>query len=459
MSISQLSTQCRDLFSLYYGLAVPKSMQPGLIETQLITLNRWVYYDAPTFEGRRLIDWRIGQGSKLYSEIMEVLERLAKALNSKVNDLRTENPEQLTPRESPQQSIGDILDDLMESMRSIHRYHAMRQPVHAFGYVEYDEHTGDNLMSKFKTSMLSSLHKMFKGTSEEMISRLHTTMYLRHQHFCLLKAKLGAAHDPELIDGSAPMSPPPTPERPSGVKRLRNRSSSRRRASRKVHRGDRVRKSPTRMASAALAVMTTRSSTNQPPQTEKQISEQLLSKPDVSSVGRFPSRPKMSPGCSEMYCPYCCRSYPAQEFTEENWPRHVTRDLMPFVCVMQSCPMPNAMFESYEEWTRHMEQHHSPKAWICRKHTPVIHFKDKEAFKSHMIGSHGAHFITGYDAIQPLPPTLLPFQPLKRCPLCDHYDSEHDGESVHEHIARHLISLSLMSLPKDFLRPRTASYS
>lgn len=117
------------------------------------------------------------------------------------------------------------------------------------------------------------------------------------------------------------------------------------------------------------------------------------------------------------------------------------------------------MFESYEEWTFHMEQHHSQKAWICRRHTLAIHFEEKEAFKSHMISSHGAHHITTYYAIKPLEPTLLPFEPLEHCPLCDEYDSPHGSETVNEHIARHLVSLAQTSLPEDFLRPRKADGS
>ncbi|KAL7807187.1 hypothetical protein V8C44DRAFT_337912 [Trichoderma aethiopicum] len=396
-SIADLSTQCQDLFRLYYGLTVSNTMRPDLIEAQSITLNRWVYYDAPIFKGRGLIDWRLGEGSHLYCEMMEVLQRLATALNSQVKNLRSESPEQLTRRGHSQQSINDILEDLMESTRSIRRYCAMKQPVHAFGYVEYDKDTGESLMGKFETETLFRLHKLFKGTSKEIMARLYKTMCLRHQHFCLLKATLGATLDAEHMDG--------------------------------------------------------------PAQSKKQVSEQQLSKSGVLSNLNLPNCPKMPPGCSEIHCPYCCRSYPVDEYNDENWPRHIVRDLMPFVCVMEPCPSPNAMFESYENWTFHMEQHHSQKAWICRRHTPAMHFKEKEAFKSHMISSHGAHHIMAYDAIKPIPPTLLPFEPLERCPLCDEYDSAQECESVNEHIARHLVSLSLMSLPEDFLRPRKANCS
>lgn len=257
-SIADLSTQCQELFSLYYGLSVSNTMRPALTEAQSITFNRWVYYDAPIFQGRGLIDWRLGEGSDLYCEMVEVLQRLATALNSQVRDLRSKGLGQLTRRGHTQQSINEILVDLMESTRSIRRYCAMRQPVHALGYVKYDKDTGESIMGRFKTETLFRLHKMFRGTSKEIIARLHKTMCLRHQHFCLLKAKLGATLDAKPMDGST--------------------------------------------------------------QTEKHVSEQQLSKSGVLSAWELPSCPKMPPGCSEIYCPYCCRSYPAEEYSGENWP-------------------------------------------------------------------------------------------------------------------------------------------
>ncbi|PTB71322.1 hypothetical protein M440DRAFT_1473639 [Trichoderma longibrachiatum ATCC 18648] len=190
-----------------------------------------------------------------------------------------------------------------------------------------------------------------------------------------------------------------------------------RRASQQSQRPGKVHKGPAQTVPRSWTAMITRPSTNQLPQTET---------PDYLHET-------------------------ANEFTEEKWPRHIVRDLMPFICVMESCPIPNAMFDSFEEWTQHMEQHHRQSGWVCRCGGNTFYFHDEGEYMRHMVYSHGVDPVEDWEALTEDNAELLPFRPLERCPFCDYYDNTVGCEDVNEHIARHLLSLAQLSLPEDFL--------
>ncbi|KAL6872222.1 hypothetical protein HDV57DRAFT_505988 [Trichoderma longibrachiatum] len=450
MSVSDLSAQCKDLFRQCRLLAKLDLSQAGLIENQSLIFNLWVYYDSPVFEKRGMIDWRIGTGHVLHSEVTGLLERLARALNQKVNDLRSGYMEQLTLiGEAPQgTSIDGTLNKLTRAAQAIDRYHELRQPLHAFKYVEYDSRTGENLMLQFGASVQTYLDETLNNVSQEIKNRLYTTICLRHQHFCLLKAKLHTTVRHQSNGEPAVSSSQPTTKTPHLMGNLSKKRA--RRASQQSQRPGKVHKGPAQTVPRSWTAMITRPSTNQLPQTEtpdylhETASTMLL-------TADLPPRLDIPHGCTENHCPYCCRTYPTDEFTEEKWPRHIVRDLMPFICVMESCPIPNAMFDSFEEWTQHMEQHHRQSGWVCRCGGNTFYFHDEGEYMRHMVYSHGVDPVEDWEALTEDNAELLPFRPLERCPFCDYYDNTVGCEDVNEHIARHLLSLAQLSLPEDFL--------
>jgi hypothetical protein len=120
---------------------------------------------------------------------------------------------------------------------------------------------------------------------------------------------------------------------------------------------------------------------------------------------------------------------------------------MPFVCVYEICPTPNAMFDSYDQWMKHIERYHMGGGWKCHRHHFSVCFANKDDFRQHLIDSHGASPIGDSEFNYWYPPC----QPLRSCPFCTQYDHEHISEDLHEHIARHLLFLSQVSLPGDFV--------
>ncbi|EGR44323.1 uncharacterized protein TRIREDRAFT_112386 [Trichoderma reesei QM6a] len=176
--------------------------------------------------------------------------------------------------------------------------------------------------------------------------------------------------------------------------------------------------------------------------------------------GKIPKRPAQTVPCSwtaptagpsTSQVPQIEGTYPIIEFTEENWRLHIIRDLMPFICVMESCPIPNAMFNSSEDWTQHMEEHHREGGWVCRCEDNTFYFHDEDEYMRHMVHDHDADPVEDFEALTEDNAEPLPFRPLESCPFCDHYDNTSGSEGVNEHIFQHLFSFSQLSLPEDFL--------
>ncbi|KAL6872223.1 hypothetical protein HDV57DRAFT_505991 [Trichoderma longibrachiatum] len=162
------------------------------------------------------------------------------------------------------------------------------------------------------------------------------------------------------------------------------------------------------------------------------------------STADLPPRPS---SCTQMECPYCFEVCQPEDLTRENWPGHVMQDLMPFVCVYECCPTPNAMYDSYDKWMKHTERYHMGGGWKCHRHPFAMPFENKEDFRQHIIDSHGASPMGDSEFAENYPPC----QPLRSCLFCTQYDDEHISEDLHEHIARHLLLLSQVSLPGDFV--------
>ncbi|KAH6981610.1 hypothetical protein BKA56DRAFT_731124 [Ilyonectria sp. MPI-CAGE-AT-0026] len=157
-----------------------------------------------------------------------------------------------------------------------------------------------------------------------------------------------------------------------------------------------------------------------------------LLKSDVQAIG-------------EITCPYCLYALPAQEmFDERKWHNHVKNDLDPYVCLFEDCDQPDLIYNHSDEWLNHLHQH--AKVWRCSSHRELGSFSTREEYIIHMRVAH----------ITKLSDTQLRFLANRNtrktgklfptCPLCGQDETEVDGR-VEDHIAGHLRSLALKSLP------------
>ncbi|KAI5460636.1 hypothetical protein BGZ63DRAFT_425133 [Mariannaea sp. PMI_226] len=170
---------------------------------------------------------------------------------------------------------------------------------------------------------------------------------------------------------------------------------------------------------------------------------------------QYPPIPKGHTKCS------ICADPNLSGWTESGWKLHVLQDLEPYLCISEECLDPPKFFPSSAEWMDHMQTRHTmdwakrihTERWYCHLCTEV-EFDDKAALLTHLQAKHGDKL------------TLSQIQGRTRrnrriamredafaCPLCNHvpdsileYVPEKPYKRLAQHVARHLKSLSFLSL-------------
>ena len=131
------------------------------------------------------------------------------------------------------------------------------------------------------------------------------------------------------------------------------------------------------------------------------------------------------------------------------------KDLEPYICMFEECAEPYTLFATTDAWLSHMQWEHTLQ-WRCNApgHPPQYFAKEQD-FDDHLRSSHAGTFTESQlpllkrRSAQPAPKTFL------SCPLCGHPPAESpDGiisgtclEELPNHIAAHLQSIAVMSLP------------
>lgn len=112
------------------------------------------------------------------------------------------------------------------------------------------------------------------------------------------------------------------------------------------------------------------------------------------------------------------------------------------------------MYESHAAWISHMETDHARRGWSCmdQSHDSIQYFEEEQSFRRHIIEHHCSdvtedeladHTKYCYGS--------LPSSPLfESCPFCNEYTDD-ASVGLDEHITLHLLYLSQVSIPGDFL--------
>jgi hypothetical protein len=181
-------------------------------------------------------------------------------------------------------------------------------------------------------------------------------------------------------------------------------------------------------------------------------SSQLVVSPVISNNENIPPPPKLSDGIMESECPYCHWALPARQFKGKRWRIHIEQDLQPYMCLYEECFNPPILFDSVGEWILHTNEEHSSE-WICLMHKdgagqlPI--FDRKQSLEEHLKAVHGRPSLSESQLktlmrrrTQPGVATLF-----KSCPFCETYNHYDNIKETQEHIAAHLLDLSIMALP------------
>lgn len=128
------------------------------------------------------------------------------------------------------------------------------------------------------------------------------------------------------------------------------------------------------------------------------------------------------------------------------WPTrdHVKKDLDPYVCLFQECNQPDGLYKHIEDWLSHMRQH--SQCWRCSSHRELGSFTTREKYIQHMRYAHDPKL--GESKLHALAKRNARGMPklFSSCPLCGK-DESGIGVRLTDHIAGHLRSLAIKSLP------------
>ncbi|UKZ69384.1 uncharacterized protein TrAtP1_010393 [Trichoderma atroviride] len=410
MSISDLSKECQELFNRRLVSAASAPKERTAIENHLFRFNLWVKFYAAPYDKRDSLDCRLRKAMVPRSLMLDLLRDLLEALNSDSSiiaptsqasaiDGSPQSVGDASSNENPE-TVGDIMIHLLRYTRAIHRSGIMRSLVEVPNHFEYDEKTGENITVKSISSKKAALESTEPAPQASSYSA----------HSC---DNTQRALQANWIRTHGTRTAPPV--------------------------------------QTATAV-----DSNQLPR----MNTILEQKTAENMAANLPRRPKVPVGQTEFECPYCFVVCPVEEYTKENWPRHIIKDLAPFICVQESCPTPDTMYESHEDWISHMETKHAPRGWACydESHDSVQYFEDEQSFRRHAIEHHGGDMTE--DELTNLTKEcecLLPFQPFKSCPFCNEYTDD-ASITLDEHITLHLLYLSQVSIPGDFLEMRSVEF-
>ncbi|KAL2155506.1 hypothetical protein VTH82DRAFT_248 [Thermothelomyces myriococcoides] len=149
----------------------------------------------------------------------------------------------------------------------------------------------------------------------------------------------------------------------------------------------------------------------------------------------------------EVICPYCLHALPCLSISDDRkWKAHVTGDLDAYVCLFDNCNAADELFTHSVDWLRHMREH--TLRWRCNsKSHGLLVFETEDKYLSHMREVHPGSFTEPQLRVlaerngRPVGPMF------ELCPFCGTSRADISIANMEDHIAGHLRSLALMSLP------------
>ncbi|KAF4996327.1 hypothetical protein FGRMN_4578 [Fusarium graminum] len=148
----------------------------------------------------------------------------------------------------------------------------------------------------------------------------------------------------------------------------------------------------------------------------------------------------------EETCPFCLFILSGRDIkSQQKWREHITGDLEAYTCLLETCDEPLQMWTHSESWLKHIKQH--SLQWRCpaKSHRDRC-FMTQEEFQAHLEDDHTKKYSNAEMSLV-MGRSRQSTGPLfTSCPLCGQGAEEVNG-SLEKHIAGHLRSLALKSLP------------
>ncbi|KAH8699354.1 hypothetical protein GQ44DRAFT_832153 [Phaeosphaeriaceae sp. PMI808] len=166
---------------------------------------------------------------------------------------------------------------------------------------------------------------------------------------------------------------------------------------------------------------------------------------------QYPQPPRLKERAITFKCPCCCTPLERKVHGTRRWRKHIVRDLEPYTCILDNCVTPDAFFAEKYQWLQHITDDHShlTSYWECHLCEDSVQLGSEEMFISHIMEQHRRavkeNQIPTFLKVCAKPKILDGMT----CPLCSvgAIDQDESGELLLDHIAEHIHSFALTSLP------------
>lgn len=140
--------------------------------------------------------------------------------------------------------------------------------------------------------------------------------------------------------------------------------------------------------------------------------------------------------------------YTPTGLTDLSLRKHIAQDLCPYTCYLNDCPRREILYITRESWMNHIEKEHPcPSYWECFACDTAEKFDTAEMFIAHVKEHQSiseSHLPTLIDVCLRKTPHIT------SCPLCHWVEDQVedlDYKALFDHVAEHIHSFSLLSLP------------
>ncbi|KAJ5341809.1 CNH domain protein [Penicillium brevicompactum] len=350
-----------------------------------------------------------------------------------------------TQDRTPPEVIEETLDQLFRFSRAVRRSGILHRFIKIANYVEYSPE-GINLTEEFRkaATQLVKHHLKKSAATPNLRERLIETICLRQQNFSYLKSRKSRVKEDLSVSTEKGSSSAARSVLSTTFSIGSSMPRSPRKKSMQIQHAQKLEHS--------ILSATTVQYTGAPLEQSVQASINYHVPEIKDEDANLPKPPVVPSGQKEWECPYCLLLCPVKEFSGELWRKHIIGDIMPYICILETCPTPNTLFKSSKDWMTHMgKEHVSPGKWTCMDsaHESPCLYESRSEFQDHMFEFHADQFDESdlEDLLEACYESKSGNLSLSKCPFCDEQDETTlNTDGLFSHVAQHLLSFSRISL-------------
>ncbi|PTD05063.1 hypothetical protein FCULG_00000137 [Fusarium culmorum] len=465
------------------------TLSPSLVrvEDQLARFSLWAANLNVFSASKASLDNRLREAPDVKDAIVALLETLDHRVKSCTRIINSTLSE-LTEKHLADslQKFDDTLDNLRDEITLLHkisntirRASKETQNAKAVKFFSIRDDEGNDAEPFLRQLFINYIRDRFPGTSEDIRTRLASTMLLRRKRILYRRDRYEKAPIRLQAAVAKPVISHPRPE-PTGeaaqgsVKRRVVEAPSRSQVQSITKTATTLSPEKFRRATVPSVISVSQTvalSSNDelcfpPPPTsglmrrynrqKKNIELQFSQTPDAENTDAAKLRRGLAlsqawescvEAVAEVTCPYCFHVLPIREVLDEKkWKLHVKNDLDPYICLFENCDSPEHLYSHSNTWIKHMKEH--TLRWRCKsKAHGEFMAETRDDYLDHMKTSHPRKFTDAQLGVlaDRNAHTIGPL--FVACPLCGLQKTDIPMEN---HVVGHMRLLALKSLPPSY---------